>query len=100
MLRLHSYRYHRPAALADALELLAEHGPAAMVVAGGTDLVPNMKHRLFTPDHLVALKGVRELHGIELDGPGDVATAVSGPAPSAGEICIGAAETLAAVSRH
>lgn len=92
MLRLHSYRYHRPAALAAALELLAEHGPAAMLVAGGTDLVPNMKHRLFTPDHLVALKGVRELHGIEVGGAeGDGAV---------GEIRIGAAETLAAVSRH
>ncbi len=84
MLRLHSYRYHRPTALADVLELLAAHGPAALVIAGGTDLVPNMKHRLFTPDHLVALKGVRELHGIAADD---------------GVVRIGAAETLATVSR-
>ena len=84
MLRLHSYRYHRPAALADALALLAEHGPTAMVMAGGTDLMPNMKHRLFTPDHVVALKGVAELRGIE---------------EREGELRLGAAETLAAVSR-
>ncbi len=84
MLRLHSYRYHRPGALADALELLAEHGPGAMVIGGGTDLMPNMKHRLFTPDHLVGLKGIPELHGIEA---GD------------GAVRIGAAETLTSVSR-
>lgn len=84
MLRLHSYRYHRPAALPAALELLAEHGAAAMVIAGGTDLMPNMKHRLFTPDHLVALKAIPELRGIEERGA---------------EIRIGAGETLAAVAR-
>ncbi|HEX9106428.1 MAG TPA: FAD binding domain-containing protein [Longimicrobiales bacterium] len=84
MLRLHSYRYHRPTALADALELLAEHGPSAMLIAGGTDLMPNMKHRLFTPEHLVGLKRVGELHGIEA---GDDA------------IRIGAAETLTTISQ-
>lgn len=85
MLRLHEYRYHRPGSLGEALALLAEAGPAAMLIAGGTDLMPNMKHRLFTPAHLVALKGVPELRGIDV---GET------------EIRIGAAETLTAVSRH
>src|SRR5512135_2452726 len=84
MLRLHSYRYHRPATLVQALELLGEHGPAALVVAGGTDLVPNMKHRLFTPDHLVSIRGLPELLGVGQD---------------MGEIRIGAGETLARLSR-
>ena len=39
-----------------------------MPVAGGTDLIPNMKHRLFTPGHLVALKGISHLHGIRVQG--------------------------------
>ncbi|MFW6078255.1 MAG: FAD binding domain-containing protein [Gemmatimonadota bacterium] len=85
MLRLHEYAYHRPDALDAALALLDEHGDDAMPVAGGTDLVPNMKHRLFSPGHLVALKGIAELRGIE---------AVDG------ELRIGATETLSAVSRH
>jgi 4-hydroxybenzoyl-CoA reductase subunit beta len=34
------------------------------VIAGGTDLVPNMKHELFTPDVVVALAGIDELHGL------------------------------------
>jgi 4-hydroxybenzoyl-CoA reductase subunit beta len=56
-----------------------------MPIAGGTDLVPNMKHGLFTPAHVVALRQIRELRGIE---------------ERDGELWIGSAETLTAVSRH
>ena len=85
MLRLPPYRYHRPDTLQDAVGLLAGFGEAAIPVSGGTDLIPNMKHRLFTPAHLVALKGIAELKGIhEVDG----------------QLVIGAAETLTAVSLH
>ena len=85
MLRLHEYRYHRPQSLAEALSLLAQYAGSAMPIGGGTDLMPNMKHRLFTPAHVVGLKQLPELHGIEV---------------RAGELCIGAAETLSAVARH
>ncbi len=85
MLRLHPYTYHRPSDLEGALGLLEEHDGDVMPIAGGTDLVPNMKHRLFTPGHLVALRGVEELRGIELDESG---------------ARIGAAETLDAVATH
>ena len=34
-----------------------------MVVAGGTDLFPNMKRRQFEPAVLVGLRGIRELAG-------------------------------------
>lgn len=85
MLRLHPYEYHRPERLADALALLSEHGPTAMPIAGGTDLVPNMKHRLFTPAHLVSLRRVVELQGFDEEADG--------------ALRIGAAESLDAVSR-
>jgi 4-hydroxybenzoyl-CoA reductase subunit beta len=85
VLRLHEYRYHRPATLADALALIAAHPGRALAIAGGTDLVPNMKHGLFTPEHVVALRQLPELHGIE---------------ERAGELVIGAAETLATVATH
>ena len=69
MLMLPPYRYHRPASIDEAVALLAEHAGDVMPVAGGTDLIPNMKHRLFEPGHLVALKGIEELKGIrEEDG--------------------------------
>jgi 4-hydroxybenzoyl-CoA reductase subunit beta len=56
-----------------------------MPIAGGTDLVPNMKHALFTPRRLVALKQLPELRGIEV---------------RADELVIGAAETLASIAHH
>ncbi|MDX1577887.1 MAG: FAD binding domain-containing protein [Gemmatimonadota bacterium] len=85
MLRLHPYEYHRPRSAAEAVELLVEHGDDAMPIAGGTDLVPNMKHGLFTPGHLVALRDVEEMRGIDVDN---------------GEIRIGACQTLDAVAAH
>ena len=71
MLRLPEFTLTRPKHLAAALALLAEHGENALPIAGGTDLVPNMKHGLFEPKLLVSLADVEELHGIsETDGGG------------------------------
>ncbi len=64
MLRLHPYEYHRPETVDEAIALLAEHAGDAMPIAGGTDLVPNMKHKLYTPGHLVSLRGIEEMRGI------------------------------------
>ena len=44
--------------------MLASEGPGAVVVAGGTDLYPNMKRRHQTPGVLVALRRVAELRGV------------------------------------
>jgi len=84
VLRLPPYRYHRPETTSEAVSLKVEHAEDAMYVAGGTDLIPNMKHRLFEPGHLIALRGVRELGGIEDAGD---------------HVRIGAGETLASVAR-
>ena len=86
MLRLHPFEYHRPTRLDEALALLSAHGDDAMPIAGGTDLVPNMKHGLFTPAHLVSLRRVEELCGFGPSGDGGFR--------------IGAAESLDAVTRH
>ena len=53
-------------------KLMGDHGPDAMLVAGGTDLYPNMKRRQFEPKVLVGLRGIRELRGVRgsaRDGP-------------------------------
>lgn len=55
----------RPASLAAALRVLAQHGPEAMIIAGGTDVVPNLNMRLFTPRVLLDIKGIGELKGID-----------------------------------
>ncbi len=97
MLRLHNYQYHRPTVLAEALELL--HGREdAIPIAGGTDLMPNMKHRLFTPNHVVGLKGIAELHGIYLLD--EERRPVGEAGDGARELAIGACETLTDISRH
>ena len=47
------------------MALLVEAGPSAVVLAGGTDLVPNMKHELVTPELVVSLAGIDEVHAGE-----------------------------------
>jgi 4-hydroxybenzoyl-CoA reductase subunit beta len=86
MMRLPAFTYLAPRTVPDAARRLAEHGPDAMVVAGGTDLYPNMKRRQFEPTVLVGLGAVRELRG------------VSGSAGAG--LRVGPMTTLTAVSRH
>ncbi|KJC58506.1 carbon monoxide dehydrogenase [Bradyrhizobium sp. LTSPM299] len=62
------FSYHRPATVADAVKLLSTLGDEARPLAGGHSLVPMMKLRLATPEHLVDLHGVAELKGIRRDG--------------------------------
>ena len=62
------FTYHRPGSVADAVKLLADFGDAARPLAGGHSLVPMMKLRLATPDHLVDLHDIAALKGIERRG--------------------------------
>lgn len=62
------FTYHRPGSVADAVKLLADFGDAARPLAGGHSLVPMMKLRLATPDHLVDLHDIADLKGIERQG--------------------------------
>jgi aerobic carbon-monoxide dehydrogenase medium subunit len=63
-----SFSYHRPTSIADAVKLLASLGDEARPLAGGHSLVPMMKLRLATPEHLVDLHGIDGLKGIRRDG--------------------------------
>ncbi len=59
-----TFEYHRPASVAEAVGLLAQHGEAARVLAGGHSLVPMMKLRLADPEHLIDINGIDEIKGI------------------------------------
>ena len=61
MMRLPWFEFRAPRSIAEAAKILAGEGPQAMLVAGGTDLIPNMKRRHQSPKTLVSLRGVREL---------------------------------------
>jgi carbon-monoxide dehydrogenase medium subunit len=62
------FSYHRPATVADAIKLLSSLGDDARPLAGGHSLVPMMKLRLATPEHLIDLHGIDGLKGIRRDG--------------------------------
>ncbi len=61
MMRCPRLRYLAPDSLRGVCEILRDYGPAAMVLAGGTDLIPNLKRRQQTPEILVSLRKVGEL---------------------------------------
>jgi 4-hydroxybenzoyl-CoA reductase subunit beta len=86
MLRLPPFTYVAPRTVAGAVSALAEAGASGMLVAGGTDLYPNMKRRQFEPRTLVGLRAIRELRGVR--------------GSARGGLTIGAGETLAAVASH
>ncbi|HLG12646.1 MAG TPA: xanthine dehydrogenase family protein subunit M, partial [Dehalococcoidia bacterium] len=62
------FEYLQPSSLQEALQMLAQHGENAKVLAGGHSLIPLMKLRLASPGILVDLGRVRELKGISLEG--------------------------------
>ena len=67
MLRLPSFTYLGATTVEEAVRRIAEAGPEGMVVAGGTDLYPNMKRRQFEPKVLVGLRAIRDLGRISGD---------------------------------
>ena len=95
MLRLPRFRVLSPRTYREAAKLLDDHGAAeldrsrgtptlrVMVVAGGTDLFPNMKRRQFAPEILVSLVHVRNAAGMQENG----------------ELVISAGTTLTALAR-
>lgn len=70
MMRLPPFRYRAPRTLPEAARLLASEGPDAALLAGGTDLLPNMKRRQQTPRTLIALRGIAALQQRHQGGDG------------------------------
>ena len=58
---LPAFRVLQPRTVEDAVSMLDQHGSDAMIIAGGTDVIPNLQMRLFTPRVLVDVKPLREL---------------------------------------
>lgn len=71
MLRMEPFLTQTPTTVDEAVALLASHheaGRSAKVIAGGTDVVPNLKHGLFEPDVIVHIGRVQGLKGVVDDG--------------------------------
>jgi 4-hydroxybenzoyl-CoA reductase subunit beta len=61
MMRLPWFRYHAPRSIEEAARILDGEGPQGMLLAGGTDLLPNMKRRQQVPRTVIGLKGIDAL---------------------------------------
>lgn len=62
---LPKFDYHEPQSLDEACEVLNHYGERARPLAGGTDLLVNLKKKLLHAEHLVSLGRVKEISGIE-----------------------------------
>ena len=82
---LPEFKLLRPRRLEEALRYLAVHADNIRVLAGGTDLIPSMRQKLFEPEYVLDVRHLRNLNGIEPQAAGGVA--------------IGALTTLTAVEQ-
>ena len=62
------FEYAAPGTVEEALQLLAQHGDEAKVLAGGQSLLPVLRMRLNAPEMVVDLGHIDELKGISEDG--------------------------------
>jgi 4-hydroxybenzoyl-CoA reductase subunit beta len=65
-LSLPAFKLLRPRSIEEAVSALARHRDDIQIVAGGTDLLPSMKQRLFTPKYLLDIRGIDELKKIKV----------------------------------
>ena len=77
------FQYHEPQSLEEAVALLGQGG--THVIAGGSDLLDEIKEEIISPDQVVSLAGVPGLAGIEETGEG---------------LSIGAMTTIADIAAH
>ena len=59
------FEYYAPDSVAEVCKMLTDFGARAKIFAGGTDLLPNMKHGLLAPEILISLKNICEMKKIE-----------------------------------
>ncbi len=81
---LPQFKLLRPRTQAEAVDFLARHSPHVQVIAGGTDLIPSMRQKLFEPRYVLDITGIAELRDIRRTPAG---------------VEIGALATLAQVER-
>ncbi len=82
---LPQFKLLRPRAVEEAVSLLGQHAGNIRVLAGGTDLIPSMRQKLFEPEYVLDLRSLAELRGIRPQADGGVE--------------IGALTTLRAIER-
>ena len=82
---LPEFKLLRPRTIEEAGRYLGEHASNVRVFAGGTDLIPSMRQKLFEPEYVLDLRGITTMRGIRPHADGGVE--------------IGALTTLRAIER-
>ncbi|MCB9647804.1 MAG: FAD binding domain-containing protein [Deltaproteobacteria bacterium] len=67
MLRLPQFEVAEPASVDEAVQILKAHEGRARPMAGGTDLMPNMKHEIVVPEVVVGLWRIPGLKGVRIE---------------------------------
>lgn len=78
--RLPGLTFHEPGSIEGVIELKKEFGQDAVILAGGTDVIPLLKRRNIAARHVINIKRIQQLHRIS--------------AAAGGGLAIGAAATL------
>jgi len=61
------FSYHEPETVSEVFDLLKELGKGAKLLAGGTDLLVQMKRGVISPEYLINLKRINELKSYSID---------------------------------
>lgn len=77
MMRLPKFTYRTPRTIAEAVKIVADAGPEAQFVAGGTDLYPNMKRRQQLPKTVISVMRLPELNQITGEGKSGITIGAS-----------------------
>lgn len=65
---LPKFDFHEPTTLKEACQILAQYGTKAKLIAGGTDLMVNMKKKILSPEQVVSISRIAELKKLDTSG--------------------------------
>jgi CO/xanthine dehydrogenase FAD-binding subunit len=99
-MKLPPFDYRTPQSVQETIELLAEHGDDAKILAGGQSLLPMLALRLARPAVLIDINQVRELTGISVNGGLTIGALTRHRAVERSAIVAAAAPMLAAAMRY
>ena len=63
-----NFEYHAPTSIADAVGLLKKYGDEAKILSGGHSLVPLMKLRFASPEHIIDINAIPGLDTLSEEG--------------------------------
>lgn len=65
---LPKFDFHEPKTLNEACQILAAYGVKAKLIAGGTDLMVNMKKKILSPEQVISISRIGELKKLDTSG--------------------------------